>query len=99
MSARGATGSVEAVSSVFKETYSEKRGLSGCLLPLIVGALIGCLVGWFFVPEPEEGINMPIGTGFIIITIGGGLGLLLGGIVGWIIDRVMTKRERLEDEF
>lgn len=81
---------------MFKESYGEKKGTRGCLIPLLAGAILGAVIG--VLCSPEETVA-GTGMGMMFAMMGGGVGIVLGGITGFVIDRIITAKERRDEEF
>lgn len=85
---------------MLRESFSEQRGLAGCLLPMLLGAVGGGLAGyWSFRLHAESLGSSGLGMEFMGAMVGAVAGLFLGALFGFVLDRVMTRRQRREEEF
>ena len=81
---------------MFKESYGEKKGARGCLVPLLTGAILGSVIGVLCAPEETvEGTGM----GMMFAMMGGGAGVVIAAVAAFVIDRIMTAKERRDEEF
>lgn len=85
---------------MLQESYSERAGWIGCLLPGIICAVLGGLVGHLLAPAEVEGVaGLSSGMNFLYVMAGAFTGLILGIIGGFVFDKIATERRRREDEF
>lgn len=85
---------------MLKDSFSEGRSFAGCLVPIAVGVLGGGFAGfWYFRSSAETAGAAPMGMDFMGAIAGGCAGLFVGALLGFVIDRLMTRRQRREEEF
>jgi uncharacterized membrane protein YeaQ/YmgE (transglycosylase-associated protein family) len=85
---------------MLRESFSEQRSLVGCLVPVALGVVGGGLAGYWSFRLHAESLGAPaLGMEFLAALVGGGVGLFLGALFGFVLDRVMTRRQRREEEF
>lgn len=85
---------------MLKDSFSEERSFVGCLVPLALGVLGGGGAGfWYFRSSADSAGSAPMGMEFMGAIVGACAGLFAGALVGFILDRVMTRRHRREEEF
>ncbi|MCR4784452.1 MAG: hypothetical protein K6A35_08055 [bacterium] len=87
--------------SAFKETYLERYGLAGCVVPSLVGGIIGTLVLWFFIPSySDQVVGMAGSVAFLYMLVGFSGGAVLGLVAAILFDRKKTREEdEMNDEF
>lgn len=86
---------------MLNESFSERHGYWGCLGPALCGAIIFAVLGWFFASGQGvmDEVGMPVGIEFLGALMGACVGIAVGGLGGFVFDRVMTAKQRREDEF
>jgi hypothetical protein len=85
---------------MLKDSYSEKKSLVGCVVPILVGTLGGAGFGYFYLKTAAGARGAePLGMEYMGMIVGGMAGFFVGGFVGFLIDRLMTARMRREEEF
>ena len=83
-----------------KETFLERAGLLGCVLPTVIGGVIFSALGWWLmVPSNEsEYLEGAAGSiGFLAILIGFCIGGLLGFVAAYTIDYLKSRAEEQEE--
>jgi hypothetical protein len=81
---------------VLQETKAEKSFLPGCLIFMFTGAVFGGLFGKFVISRILQAMPEPDGIG---IFTGIAIGLISGGVAGWIWNMIAARHEREEEEF
>lgn len=83
-----------------KETFLERVGLLGCVLPTLVGGVLFSALGWWLmVPSSEsEYLEGAAGSiGFLAILVGFCVGGVFGFVAAYTIDYLKSRAEKQED--